>query len=221
MNELTIKIVMLLLPGIIVTMLIDKFTEHKTWNNYKYSLFVISYGILSYLTLQVLSLIHQCVRIGYKDFTFNNAEYLQVWEVNSNINLPYNEVIAAVMVSFFLGLLFIYIDHKEYLTRVFIKFNISRKYGDYGVFPQLLKNKKYQYVDITIWDKDLFIRGIVISFHENNGLFEIYMADVDVYKTKKNNIKMLYSVDRLSICETYNNLIISTTQKPIGDKNEK
>ncbi len=47
MNELTIKIVMLLLPGIIITMLIDKFTEHKEWNNYKYSLFVISYGILS------------------------------------------------------------------------------------------------------------------------------------------------------------------------------
>ena len=90
MNELTIKIVMLLLPGIIVTMLIDKFTEHKEWNNYKYSLFVISYGILSYLILQILSLLNQCAKVGYKNFSLNNAEYLQVWDVSTSINLLYN-----------------------------------------------------------------------------------------------------------------------------------
>ncbi|TYA87714.1 hypothetical protein FXE09_07940 [Aggregatibacter actinomycetemcomitans] len=214
MNELTIKIVMLLLPGIIITMLIDKFTEHKEWNNYKYSLFVISYGILSYLILQILSLLNQCAKIGYENFTLNNAEYLQVWDVNSSINLPYNEVIASGIVSFFLGLLFIYIDHKEYLAKFLLKFNISRKYGDYGVFPQLLKDNKDQYIDITIWDKNLFIRGIVNSFHEDKELFEIYIENADVYKTSKGKATKIYTALRLSICELYKNLIISTTQQP-------
>ncbi|WP_109853836.1 hypothetical protein [Aggregatibacter actinomycetemcomitans] len=214
MNELTIKIVMLLLPGIIITMLIDKFTEHKEWNNYKYSLFVISYGILSYLILQILSLLNQCAKIGYENFTLNNAEYLQVWDVNSSINLPYNEVIASGIVSFFLGLLFIYIDHKEYLAKFLLKFNISRKYGDYGVFPQLLKDNKDQYIDITIWDKNLFIRGIVNSFHEEKELFEIYIENADVYKTSKGKATKIYTALRLSICEPYKNLIISTTQQP-------
>ncbi|WP_233143646.1 hypothetical protein [Aggregatibacter actinomycetemcomitans] len=214
MNELTIKIVMLLLPGIIITMLIDKFTEHKEWNNYKYSLFVISYGILSYLILQILSLLNQCAKIGYENFTLNNAEYLQVWDVNSSINLPYNEVIASGIVSFFLGLLFVYIDHKEYLAKFLLKFNISRKYGDYGVFPQLLKDNKDQYIDITIWDKNLFIRGIVNSFHEDKELFEIYIENADVYKTSKGKATKIYIALRLSICEPYKNLIISTTQQP-------
>ncbi|WP_233118658.1 hypothetical protein [Aggregatibacter actinomycetemcomitans] len=214
MNELTIKIVMLLLPGIIITMLIDKFTEHKEWNNYKYSLFVISYGILSYLILQILSLLNQCAKIRYENFTLNNAEYLQVWDVNSSINLPYNEVIASGIVSFFLGLLFVYIDHKEYLAKFLLKFNISRKYGDYGVFPQLLKDNKDQYIDITIWDKNLFIRGIVNSFHEDKELFEIYIENADVYKTSKGKATKIYTALRLSICEPYKNLIISTTQQP-------
>ncbi|WP_249847629.1 hypothetical protein [Aggregatibacter actinomycetemcomitans] len=214
MNELTIKIVMLLLPGIIITMLIDKFTEHKEWNNYKYSLFVISYGILSYLILQILSLLNQCAKIGYENFTLNNAEYLQVWDVNSSINLPYNEVIASGIVSFFLGLLFVYIDHKGYLAKFLLKFNISRKYGDYGVFPQLLKDNKDQYIDITIWDKNLFIRGIVNSFHEDKELFEIYIENADVYKTSKGKATKIYTALRLSICEPYKNLIISTTQQP-------
>ncbi|WP_233115422.1 hypothetical protein [Aggregatibacter actinomycetemcomitans] len=214
MNELTIKIVMLLLPGIIITMLIDKFTEHKEWNNYKYSLFVISYGILSYLILQILSLLNQCAKIGYENFTLNNTEYLQVWDVNSSINLPYNEVIASGILSFFLGLLFVYIDHKEYLAKFLLKFNISRKYGDYGVFPQLLKDNKDQYIDITIWDKNLFIRGIVNSFHEDKELFEIYIENADVYKTSKGKATKIYTALRLSICEPYKNLIISTTQQP-------
>lgn len=81
---------MLLLPGIIVTMLIDKFTEHKEWTNYKYSLFVISYGILSYLILQILSLLNQCAKVGYENFTLNSVEYLHVWEVNSSLGLPYS-----------------------------------------------------------------------------------------------------------------------------------
>ena len=142
MNELTIKIVMLLLPGIIVTMLIDKFTEHKEWNNYKYSLFVISYGILSYLILQIISLLNQCAKVGYENFSLNNAEYLQVWNVSTNINLPYNEVIAASIVSFFLGLFFIYIDHKDYLSRFLLKFNLSINYLYYLVFQKILKNIK-------------------------------------------------------------------------------
>ncbi|WP_233419089.1 hypothetical protein [Aggregatibacter actinomycetemcomitans] len=177
-------------------------------------MFVISYGILSYLILQILSLLNQCAKIGYENFTLNNAEYLQVWDVNSSINLPYNEVIASGIVSFFLGLLFIYIDHKEYLAKFLLKFNISRKYGDYGVFPQLLKDNKDQYIDITIWDKNLFIRGIVNSFHEDKELFEIYIENADVYKTSKGKATKIYTALRLSICEPYKNLIISTTQQP-------
>ena len=150
MNELTIKIVMLLLPGIIVTMLIDKFTEHKIWNNYKYSLFVISYGILSYLILQILSLLNQCAKVGYENFKLNNAEYLQVWEVNSNFGLPYSEVIAASMISFFLGLFMTYIDNKEYLAKLLMTLKITRKYGDYSVYQQILRVNENDWMDITI-----------------------------------------------------------------------
>ena len=87
MNELTIKIVMILFPGIIVTMIIDKFTEHKPWNSYKYSLFIIFYGILSYLVLQVAFLIKHVVHILQRNFSIENFDFLQVWQINQNLNL--------------------------------------------------------------------------------------------------------------------------------------
>ena len=219
MNELTIKIVMLLLPGIIVTMLVDKFTEHKEWNNYKYSLFVISYGILSYLMLQILSLIHQCLKIGYQNFRFNNAEYLQVWEVNSSVNLPYNEVIAASIVSFFIGVLITYIDNKELLAKLFMKLKITRKYGDYGVYQQFLRANENVWIDITIWDKKIIIRGLPVSIHESNGFCELCIYQAEVFLFTDESCDLLYSVEYISISEKYDNLMISTALNEV--KNEK
>lgn len=211
MNELTIKIVMLLLPGIIVTMLIDKFTEHKAWNNYKYSLFVISYGILSYLTLQILLLLNQCAKVGYENFTLNKASYLQVWEVNSNIILPYSEVIAASIVSFFLGLFLTYIDNKECLAKLLMKLKITRKYGDYGVYQQILRTNEDHFMDITIWDKKIIIRGIPASIHESNGLCELCVYDAEVFNFNDESTNLLYRVNYIGISEKYDNLMISTT----------
>ena len=210
MNELTIKIVMLLLPGIIVTMLIDKFTEHKIWNNYKYSLFVISYGILSYLILQILSLLNQCAKVGYENFKLNNAEYLQVWEVNSNFGLPYSEVIAASMISFFLGLFMTYIDNKEYLAKLLMTLKITRKYGDYSVYQQILGVNENDWMDITIWDKKIIIRGIPVSIHESNGLCELCIYDAEVFNFDDESTNFLYRVNYISISEKYDNLIILT-----------
>ena len=211
MNELTIKIVMLLLPGIIVTMLIDKFTEHKEWTNYKYSLFVISYGILSYLILQILSLLNQCAKVGYENFTVNSVEYLHVWEVNSNLGLPYSEVIAASMVSFFLGLFITHIDNKEYLSKLLMTLKITRKYGDYSVYQQILKANENHWMDITIWDKKIIIRGIPVSIHESNGLCELCIYDAQVFNFDDKSANLLYSVNYISISEKYDNLMISTT----------
>lgn len=52
MDELSIKMIMILFPGIITTMLLDKIIEHKPWSSFKYSLFIVFNGVMSYAILQ-------------------------------------------------------------------------------------------------------------------------------------------------------------------------
>ena len=211
MNELTIKIVMLLFPGIIVTMIIDKFTEHKPWNSYKYSLFIIFYGILSYLVLQVAFLIKHGVHILQRNFSIENFDFLQVWQINQNLNLPYGEILMAGITAFFLGLLLTYMDNRECLAKLLIKLKITRKYGDYGVYQQILRANEDCCMDITIWDKKIIIRGIPDSIHESNGLCELCIYDAEIFNFNDESTNFLYRVNYISISEKYDNLMISTS----------
>lgn len=220
MNELTVKIVMILFPGIICTILLDKILEHKPWDNFKYSLLIIFYGILSYSFLQLSYTILELFKAGYCNFNLENVKVLSVWDFGGNgEKIPYIEVIFAGLVSIVLACLISYIEHKEFLISIFRKFSITEKYGDYTTTYQLLKNNRNEWIDITIWDKNLFIRGVVVSINETNGLCELCIYKAEVFQLRAEEIESLYFVEYISISEKYENLIISTTQQPKEIKN--
>lgn len=216
MDELTIKIVMLLFPGIICTILLDKILEHKPWGNFKYSLLIIFYGVLSYCFLQMVYVILHFFKVGWSNFDFTKVEMLSAWQFSDgNLkNLPYLEILCAGIIAALLACIVSYIERKEWIISILRKLNITEKYGDYTTTYQLLKNNRNQWIDITIWDKSLFIRGIVISINETNGLCELCISDAEVFAFTKDGMRILYFVDFISISESYSNLIISTTQQP-------
>lgn len=211
---------MILFPGIITTMFLDKVIEHKPWNNFRYSLFIVFYGVLSYALLQVFFIIYQCFRIGIDNFRINNIIALDIWDLNSQLQtIPYKEILYAGVVAFLIGVIISFIEYKEYFSRFLLKYYITEKYGDYGVYYQLFKNSKGHWLDIVIWNKNLLIRGKVISIHEANNLCELCIEQADIYRISDDNIALAYAVDYICIAEPYDNLIISTIQKT-GENNE-
>ena len=54
MNQLSIMIIVLLLPGILSTIIADKLTVHSKWDSFKFSLYALVFGLASYSTLQIL-----------------------------------------------------------------------------------------------------------------------------------------------------------------------
>ncbi|TID23263.1 hypothetical protein JO83_06810 [Avibacterium paragallinarum] len=217
MDELSIKMIMILFPGIITTMLLDKIIEHKPWSSFKYSLFIVFNGVMSYAILQFYYMAELLIEVGRINFSIENVKILSVWDFNSDkAQIPYQEVIKAGIASLFWGLLLSFIEHKEWLSSILLKLNISSKYGNYSTNYQLLKLKRNDWIDITIWDKDLFIRGIVVSINELNGLCELCINNAEVFSMSK-DMKSLYKAEYISISEPPNNLIISTTQDPTGE----
>lgn len=221
MNELSIKIIMILFPGIITTMLLDKITEHKPWDNFKYSIFIIFYGVMSYSILQFYYMADLFYEVGKTGFDMKNVKILNVWDFNNQEikEIPYQEIIKAGFVSFLLGLFISYIDHKEYFSSLLLKLGITSKYGNYSTNYQLLKLKRNDWMDITIWDKDLFIRGVVVSINETDGFCELCISDAEIFLISDNGMESLYKVDYISLSEKVDNLFISTTQKPTNGEN--
>lgn len=216
MDELSIKIIMILFPGIITTMLLDKITEHKPWNNFKYSIFIIFYGVMSYFIIQILYIVHLFYEVGKVGFDMKDVKILNVWDFNNKETkeIPYQEIIKAGFVSFLLGIFISYIDHKECFSSLLLKLGITNKYGSYSTNYQLLKSTRNNWIDITIWDKNLFIRGIVISINETDGFCELCINNAEVFIIYNDSIESLYKVDYISLSEKPDNLLISTTQQP-------
>lgn len=223
MDELTIKIVMILFPGIICTILLDKILEHKPWDNFKYSLLIIFYGIFSYTFLQLIYIVIDIFRVGYNNFDINNVTILSVWNFSgNNKNIPYIEVLCAGIVALLLVCMVSYIEHKGWLVSFLMKLNITEKYGTYTTHYQLLRDQRGQWIDVTIWDKNLFIRGIILSINETNGHCELLInqAEVFIMNTDNDSMESLYFTDYISISEKPDNLLISTTQQPSEVKND-
>lgn len=221
MDELSIKIIMILFPGIITTMLLDKITEHKPWDNFKYSIFIIFYGVMSYAILQFYYIATLFYEVGKVGFDMKDVKILNVWDFNNKEikEIPYQEIIKAGFVSFLLGLFISYIDHKEYFSSLLLKLGITSKYGNYSTNYQLLKLKRNDWIDITIWDKDLFIRGVVVSINETDGFCELCINNAEVFIISDNGMDSLYKVDYISLSEKPDNLLISTTQQPTNGGN--
>ncbi|OOF67861.1 hypothetical protein [Rodentibacter caecimuris] len=221
MDELSIKIIMILFPGIITTMLLDKITEHKPWNNFKYSIFIIFYGVMSYSILQLYYIICLFIEVGKVGFDMNNVLILNVWDFNKNDikEIPYQEIIKAGIVSFLLGIFISYIEHKECFSSALLRLGITGKYGNHTTNYRLLKLKRNDWIDITIWDKNLFIRGIVVSINETEGLCELCINNAEVFLVSDEGIESLYKVDYISLSEKADNLLISTTQQPTNGEN--
>lgn len=221
MDELSIKIIMILFPGIITTMLLDKITEHKPWDNFKYSIFIIFYGVMSYAILQFYYITELFYEVGKSGFDMKNVKILNVWDFNNKEvkEIPYQEIIKAGIVSFLLGLFISYIEHKEYFSSLLLRVGITSKYGNYSTNYQLLKLKRNDWIDITIWDKDLFIRGIVVSINETEQHCELCISNAEVFLISDNGMESLYKVDYISLSEKADNLLISTTQQPTNGGN--
>ncbi|HDR0619593.1 TPA: hypothetical protein QBZ60_001280 [Pasteurella multocida] len=216
MDELSIKIIMILFPGIITTMLLDKITEHKPWGNFKYSIFIIFYGVMSYAILQFYYIADLYCEVGKVGFNMKDVKILNVWDFNDKEikEIPYQEIIKAGFVSFGLGLFISYIETKEYFLSILLKSGISINYGSYTTNYLLLKLKKGDWIDIIIWDKNLFIRGITVACKETDEFFQLCIEDAEIFLMSDSNVKSLYKVEYISISEKMDNLLISTTQQP-------
>jgi hypothetical protein len=208
MNQLSIILFILILPGILATIIVERLTIHKRINSFFFILYSILLGLLSYVLLQIFKHIFTFLKslIYNKNISFS---FLHVWEVISNsnsYNVNLSEVAWATIVAVILGFIVSAIIHHKIVNKIAKKLSVSSKYGDENLFYYFLNSPEIDWIYIRDKERELIYQGRVESYSENEKIHEMVLTDVIVYSYY--NQDKLYTTPTIYICKDLGKLQI-------------
>ncbi len=189
-SDLTIRLIILLLPGLVATIIVDNLTVHKPWPIFKYIIYSVILGCFSYFGTRLFINI---------DYLFQSVEFeeLKLWNSLFIQDTPISirEVFFACVISLFVGLFFSFSIQHKLLFRLARKLRISMKYGDEDLFTHVLNSPEIQYVWIRDKKRGFTYEGAVEKFSESDHIQEIFLQDVKVYNYEDS--QLLYTLSNI------------------------
>ncbi|PIF33530.1 hypothetical protein CLU81_4146 [Flavobacterium sp. 9] len=200
MSELTVKLIILLLPGAIATLIFGKLILHKQWDSFKFVLYSILFGAFSFIILQLFLNILNI-------FSDSFIEELSIWnQLTDSQKIPYNEIGFSSVVAVILAFLISRIENKKIISKIAKKLGISNKYGDENLFSRFLNSSNTDYVYVRDIKNNLTYHGWVKSFSESETFSEIRLAEVVVYTYI--NCEEIYSIPEVYLSFNKHDIII-------------
>ena len=199
-SELTLKLILLLVPGSIACIIYERLTIHKQWTSFKFITNAILFGGISYILAQLV----------FNIFTIDNS-FISFWKNLPTKEIPYSVILKASIISIFIGLAATGLDHYKIINRFGRWLNLSNKYGDENLYSYFLNAKEVDEVYVRDIENKLTYHGLINSYSENNNIKEIVLIDVVVYDY--NTSKKLYELDKIYLSKSNDNLIIELPYK--------
>jgi hypothetical protein len=169
-SELTLKLIIILIPGAIATRIYQKITIHDKWTSFQFIANSILFGSFSYLATEI-----------FIDQVYNDTRLVAFWSDLQGSDVPYDIVLKACLFGVGISLLVSAIDHFKLLNWFAKKIRISNKYGDENLYSYFLNAKNVNEVYIRDLDNNTTYHGMIDSFSETDETCEIVLWDVVVY----------------------------------------
>jgi hypothetical protein len=203
LTELTIKIIIIVSPGIITSLIIQYLTISKKQSDFKFAIVSIVFGLVNYLVLQFLYWTQQLICV-HQEESFRLLRTLEELSAVSN-KIYWGEVIIAIILSIVLGFVYSYMDHHKVINKLGWFFNVTNKYGSENAYSYFLNFRDLDYVYIRKVSDDLTYRGKVSIFSEKENVREVILEDVTVYRYCDS--EYLYDIDKIYLLLDQNVII--------------
>lgn len=219
MNQLLVIISIILLPGVIGTIIVDKLTVHSKWEPFKYILYSFVLGVFSYAFFQII--------IYFRDFfrtcSFLNTQWtnLKIWNIGftNETSLSGSEVIFAIVLSIPLSFFISWVINNKVLNKVGEFFKVTTKYGDENLYTYYLNTKEINWIYIRDIENNLTYQGRVLSFSENFNIQEVVLYDVTVYRYEDS--AELYQVPTIYLANKAGSFRIESIPEKFLNKEEE
>jgi hypothetical protein len=164
-SELTLKILLLFIPGIVAILIIDMFTNHLK-KDLKYFLFhsyLLSVG--SYLI--------------YSLFFRKNTFLESLLEPTTTIDM--NEILQVSIIGILLGIVITYIINFKLLYKLGFRIRLSKKFGEGEVWESVVSDSNTSWVTIRDRESGLVYLGKIGHFSDSHKKRELVLSEVDIY----------------------------------------
>ena len=194
-SELTLKLIILLAPGALASIIFEKLTVHKKWTSFQFIANSILFGAASYLITQLLL-----------NWTGNNGGLDNFWKNLSTKEIPYKAVLNASFFSIVIGLACSALDYYKVINRFAKYLKLTTKYGDENLYSYFLNAKNVEEIYFRDIANNLTYHGLVNSFSETSEFKEIVLTDVKVYNYTTS--ELAYKIDILYLSRPKDQIII-------------
>jgi hypothetical protein len=184
-SDLTIRLIILIIPGIVVTLIVDTLTTHREWSPFRFSIYSIVLGVASYLFDQLFLYLWRLLTLLFISFPITPS--LTFWSslFDNKIPISINEVILTCLFSsLFLGFLITFIINHQFLYKIAVKLKVSDVYGEEELFTHFIRADDVKWVWVRCKTASLTYAGYIKHFAENEKLQEIELGDVTVYNSE-------------------------------------
>ncbi len=212
MDQIIISLTLILLPGIFSVVIADKITVHSHWNSFKYSLYVIVFGVAAYGIVQVLLWLLNIIQSCFK-FNVLEWQFLSIWHVVTNGGKDLNgiDVVFAMMAALPVSLLAAGLVNHKILNRFARFINVSTKYGDENLYSYYLNSDEVDWVYVRDQSANLTYQGRIDSFSENQEMQELVLGEVSVYRYTDS--EFLYEIPNMYLSRRLGSLTIESIPK--------
>jgi len=212
MNVIVIALVLIFIPGIIATIIGDKITRHSKWDSFKFGIYSLVLGIMSYVALQLWSYSSDLVnaliikQTPIKEIIWS---HLNVWQFaldGKPDNIQPWELCLATLFSVPVAFLASWVINFKLFNKIAQKIKVTTKYGDENLFSFYLNAKEIDWVYVRDIEANLTYFGEVVSYSENENIQELVLSDVSVYRYEGSI--PLYELSSIYLCKDMGKFII-------------
>ncbi len=183
LSEFAIKLLLLFLPGIICSYIVDTFTHHEKRTQFQFIINSYVYGLLSYIGYY---LIHILFKAKESKIYFLKAL------IDSKSDISYEEIISVCIVSIALAVIFTCMHNSKLHFKLFRKLKITKKSGHIDVWGDLMNSPDVKWISVRDIENNLIYDGYLSVFSDSVKEAEVLMSDVCVYKN--DTAELLYKV---------------------------
>lgn len=193
-SDFTIRLIILLIPGAIASLIVESITIHNKWTQFRFIVSSIILGGASFCVLQVLYWAFQLCRSCRNGFAFEN---LQTWDCffKKESTIVPLEIFFCLIVSVVVGYLVSYLIQHKAIFKLAKRLNVSRKFGDDSLYYQYLNSADVDWVYVRDKTTGLTYMGQVESFSEDEKNKELLLRNVTVYSYE--NSDELYKLKQI------------------------
>lgn len=194
-SALTIKIILITIPGGLATLIFEKLTAYQKWSSFKFIVNAIFFGGICYLVSDSVC------------YFFLKNEIIAFWNhVIDDKGISLSEILRASICSVFIGFIASVIETKKYITRFAQFIGIGSKYGEENLYSYFLNQPHITEVYVRDVEYDKTFHGIIDSFSETQEICELSLRNVKVYEYQTSTY--LYDMPIVFISRPKNTIFI-------------